>query len=69
MILRFLALAAAAALCASADDGIDGPTGANNASQPTEQDGDITIHFVSVGKATNEFVVSGSAIRRLNRPY
>jgi hypothetical protein len=62
MILRRLLAAAAlvGAVLAADDDGetrVHGQVGAENATTPMVQDGNRTIHFVTVGKATNNFYV------------
>ena len=59
MLLRALIVAAVAVGLTFADN-VPGPTGANNASTPTTYYEGVTIHYVTVGKATNEFVVRKS---------
>ena len=56
MLLRALIVAAVAVGLTFADD-VPGPTGANNVSTPTTYYEGVTVHYVTVGKATNEFVV------------
>lgn len=59
MNLRLWAALAFAIGYAFAADAVLGPTGANNATTPTAQEGDTTIHYVTVGKITpHEFQVS-----------
>lgn len=51
---------AVAAICFSLAEAVNGPTGANNDTTPTATDGDITIHYVTVGKVENAFQVDTS---------
>ena len=57
MIPRSLAAVAASAALALAQDNVYGNTAAQNSTHPTTKEGDITIHYVYVGKATNNFYV------------
>ena len=57
MIARLLAGLVVAAGFASAQHKVTGQTGAENSTTPTAKDGDHTIHYVTVGKATNNFYV------------
>ena len=61
MILRYAVAIAALlgiTLAASSDlNPVHGQTGAENSTTPTAQDGNKTIHYVTVGKATNNFYV------------
>ena len=57
MIMRALAAVVASLSFALAQNRVNGQTGANNGTTPIAQDGNITIHYVTVGKAQNNFVV------------
>lgn len=58
-LLLWTALAAilGQGIAQNGDDDYLGPSGANNATTPTEQDGRRTIHYVTVGKIEHEFQV------------
>lgn len=60
MIMRVLAAVVASSVgFALAQGPVNGVVGANNATTPTEKDGNITIHYVTVGEATYNFKVRG----------
>ena len=52
-----LAAAVGFTVAQDSDDDFLGPSGANNRTTPTKQDGRITIHYVTVGKIEHEFQV------------
>ena len=58
MVVRLLAAVAAYAGFALAQGSVNGQVGAENATTPTAQEGNITIHYVTVGHALNNFYVS-----------
>ncbi len=59
MILRYLTAALAFLGLAWTQDTapVSGQVGAENSTTPTAKEGDHTIHYVTVGKATNNFYV------------
>ena len=59
MKIKGIAFAASiAATSVNSQNNVQGATTANNASTPTTSEGDVTVHYVTVGEIHNEFRVS-----------